>query len=122
MVTVHDRKYEPRDTELVRSVIERDSTGIEYRVEVETLDPHAVEQGDATEIIWETRVNFGGSDSHQAGGAAFVLTAREQDHIAARVAADRHSTVEELIRLFNPEGLCLPIAIGGESLDSAEKF
>lgn len=65
----------------------RDDTGISYDVDValRSLAASAYETGEDRLCVWSKRVDFGGVDAHQSGGAAFVRATREQEAVADEI-------------------------------------
>jgi hypothetical protein len=75
-----------KDTTIAAVIMrtERDDTGIDYSVHVQTREP-VYENGDNERGVWQARVDFGASDAYVAGGPAFVAAARTQQRIADEV-------------------------------------
>lgn len=80
---------EREDVAEVMQATHRDDTGISYTVSVclRSLAASAYEEGEDRITLWAENVEFGSTDSHCAGGYAFVQAARKQTALADEIAA-----------------------------------
>jgi hypothetical protein len=94
-LAIHD------DVATVRTITTRDDTGVDYEIRcgLRSAGDHAYEEGEGECVVWTGRVDFGQTDATVAGGAAFLLEAREQERAAGAIWRRSHPAEPRVVHL-----------------------